>query len=79
MGTLFSSPQNVQTGSGVATFYGGVAVGEGIAASLSNWTAPFNLPPISCTLNFSYKSAVGSVLENYCERVIVHYPYFYKP
>jgi|GEM_PF-2183866 hypothetical protein len=74
LGTLLTTPQSTySSGTGSATFYGGVATGEGIAASLSNMSGA--VAP-SCSLNFSYKSAVGQALENYSERVIVHYPYF---
>lgn len=68
IGTFITSPQNGQS-SGTINLYGGLATGEGIASAQASGT----------TLNFSYKSAVGIGLENLCERILVHYPYFYTP
>lgn len=68
-GTHFSSPQTAVSGTDSAIFYGGVGVGTGFGSSLDS----------GATVNFQYQSAVGTALENFCERVLVHYPYLYKP
>lgn len=68
-GTLLSSPQTRISGTDTATIYGSMATGSGIASSLDS----------GATLNFTYKSTVADALKALCERVIVHYPYFYKP
>ncbi len=67
LGTLLASPQAEYGTSCEVSFYGGVAVGEGFVSSLKS----------DANVNFVYENAVGETLGNYCERVIVHYPYFY--
>lgn len=68
-GTLITSPQTRIAGTDTATIYGGMAIGQGWVSSLDS----------GATLNFTYKSTVADALKALCERVIVHYPYFYKP